>query len=1049
MRWQLCLNMPVRRPTNKCEPDAMTHRVFCAYHESGLCAAFLLRKWDIYAHFFFLLKNEELSKEEECKMKKKRLLSWFLAMIMVLGLLPTTAWAEKMPFTALAGEKSLVVEESIENYKYTVVTEYDENWNPVKTEERTVPLYEIAVPMNVEEVTLDFGAEKLAYAYNEDGNYVAAYAKNGSYENNGQSGETTAVVADGFENFVRVHTPYDENWNSTFEYAIDFTVEEAPFSVMIDEEEWKIEKFAVDYEYTVVLEYDENWNPIKTERKTVPQYEVEVPADTEKITVTFDEERLAYGYDDAGNYVAAYGDYGDGTTGQKTAVIVADNLTEYVRVQTPYDSSWNFELLYVIHLLTEDIDVSEPTEGEVSVEELLKNIAKSYEEESDDGWIIMDMAAYTDLGLDSTTTSAAAKQKYINTAIESVSQENADETTYSKAILALTAVGINAEELYMEDSETAVNAIARLNAAEHSSSAWAAPYTLAVYNQKEYENTEEYEEAIISAILENQQEDGSWSEYGYMVQTTANVLAGLAFYQDGDDVKAAINQAVAYLSSVQKEDGSFDDDPYGGGPDANTAAMVVIGLSALGINPDTDTRFIKNDHSALEALLAFARKDNRGFGYTNNESLNSYATEQGFRALIAAKQVMDTGEAFNIYDFSHNAGSLEPGYAIAESDGEDTTVTPPVVTQITVTVSIDANGDDWLDEKYVSVAEDATVYDAFMEALKGSGIKQKGASGGYIESMTKDGETLGEFDEGENSGWLYKVNGRLPEVGIKDYYLDDGDEILFYYTEDWTEDPDAGSRFEEEIPEEEAAAGNVSDLIDKIGEVTLENADAIKAAREAYDALTDEEKALVENYDLLLAAEALLAELFAAQEQVVLPVIEEIFTDMSADSYCYDAVQWAVANGIVSGVTETEFGPEQACSRGQLMTLIWRLMGSPATKTQTAPFIDVGKDMYYHDAILWAVENKFANGTDAVSFSPEQTLTRGQAVTFLWRAAGMPEPTGETGFADVKEADYFYKAVLWAAESGITSGTGDDSFSPDASCTRGQIVTFLYRCFVK
>lgn len=105
--------------------------------------------------------------------------------------------------------------------------------------------------------------------------------------------------------------------------------------------------------------------------------------------------------------------------------------------------------------------------------------------------------------------------------------------------------------------------------------------------------------------------------------------------------------------------------------------------------------------------------------------------------------------------------------------------------------------------------------------------------------------------------------------------------------------------------------------------------------------------------------------------------------------------------------------------------------------------------MYYHDAILWAVENKLANGTDGISFSPEMTLTRGQAVTFLWRTAGMPEPAETHTFADVTDTDYYAKAVQWAAENGITSGTGDNMFSPEDPCTRGQIVTFLYRCFGK
>ena len=160
-------------------------------------------------------------------------------------------------------------------------------------------------------------------------------------------------------------------------------------------------------------------------------------------------------------------------------------------------------------------------------------------------------------------------------------------------------------------------------------------------------------------------------------------------------------------------------------------------------------------------------------------------------------------------------------------------------------------------------------------------------------------------------------------------------------------------------------------------------------------------------------------------------------------------MQWAVENEITSVVTKTEFGEEASCSRGQLMTFIWRMMGSPAPETKRVPYVDVAEDFYYHDAILWATENDFASGTDGISFSPDQTVTRAQAVVFLWRAAGMPAPSSSVFFADVPEGEYYHDAVLWAAENGITSGTGEGMFSPDAPCLRGQIATFLYRGFAK
>ena len=109
----------------------------------------------------------------------------------------------------------------------------------------------------------------------------------------------------------------------------------------------------------------------------------------------------------------------------------------------------------------------------------------------------------------------------------------------------------------------------------------------------------------------------------------------------------------------------------------------------------------------------------------------------------------------------------------------------------------------------------------------------------------------------------------------------------------------------------------------------------------------------------------------------------------------------------------------------------------------------MAEESYYYDAILWAMENDIAKGTDGISFSPEMTVTRAQAVTFLWRAMGSPAPSGKVSFGDVPETAYYHDAVLWAAENGITSGTGEGMFSPDASCQRGQIVTFLYLAFGK
>lgn len=173
------------------------------------------------------------------------------------------------------------------------------------------------------------------------------------------------------------------------------------------------------------------------------------------------------------------------------------------------------------------------------------------------------------------------------------------------------------------------------------------------------------------------------------------------------------------------------------------------------------------------------------------------------------------------------------------------------------------------------------------------------------------------------------------------------------------------------------------------------------------------------------------------------------FADVSASSYYYNAVQWAVKNGITGGTSATTFSPDAPCTRAQAVTFLWRAADSPAPSSTEMPFADVPTDAYYYNAVLWAVENGITGGTSATTFSPDAPCSRGQIVAFLWRSKQSPMVAAENPFMDVNAADYYHDAVLWAAENGITGGTGANTFSPDAPCTRAQIVTFLYRALHK
>lgn len=690
------------------------------------------------------------------------------------------------PFTPSVGTITDVTENG-----YT----YDSDWDG--SLDAAVDLYTVTVPYGIQAETLTFSEARIAYAYDAGKTYLtscAADAENG-YANGGQAGELTANVRlterQTLPAYVVVQTPYDSNWSSQTLYAVQFeydhtftaSVGGAPITeITADPDGYSYYDFSTGITSTVMV------------------YTLKVPSGTQTVDLSFSDPVLAYSYTKDGNYLTGWYTGDAMYTGSTSASVAldydggsaapSDGEIDYIQIQSPYDESRNSTLYYAITFDDDrapSTEPSEPSPGTPSLTALLSGIAAGYVNNSSE-WVIMDMAALEDtmpdMAIKSTDT---AKQNYINAAIDSLQAESPGETSYSKAILALTAIGVDAARLYPVNSNTPINAVEGLSAVTHSTSLWVLPYTLAAYNQGSYIGTDAQEAALVQTLLDAQKSDGSWDEWG-TIDTTGNALAALAFYADEPNVQSAIDKGISYLSSQMKDDGTFDG---GYGSNANSCAMVVVGLCAAGVNPDTDSRFVKNGVSALDGLLSFALSDGTGFGYTNNTTRDDSATEQGFRALIAAAQVMKTGSAFNIYDFSRNAGALTPGRATGEAAVE--TPADPTGQEITVSFTIKADTGYWMNSKTVTLpGTDATVYHAFIRALSESGITQVGAEKGYVSSMTYNGRTLAEFTMGPNSGWLYKVNGKLPDVGLKDYPIQNGDSILFYYTDDWTQDPSAG-----------------------------------------------------------------------------------------------------------------------------------------------------------------------------------------------------------------------------------------------------------------
>ena len=168
------------------------------------------------------------------------------------------------------------------------------------------------------------------------------------------------------------------------------------------------------------------------------------------------------------------------------------------------------------------------------------------------------------------------------------------------------------------------------------------------------------------------------------------------------------------------------------------------------------------------------------------------------------------------------------------------------------------------------------------------------------------------------------------------------------------------------------------------------------------------------------------------------------FIDIKSADFFYEPVLWAVENGVTTGISDIEFGPNGQCQRAQIVTFLWRAAGCPLVEAEN-PFTDVKETDFYYDAVLWAVENGITTGTSATTFSPFKTCSRAEVVTFLWRAHGKPGSNAENPFADVKDTDFFHTAVLWAVENGITNGMDATHFGSLNVCNRAQVVTFLYR----
>ena len=609
----------------------------------------------------------------------------------------------------------------------------------------------------------------------------------------------------------------------------------------------------------------------------------------------------------------------------------------------------------------------------------------------------MAMGAYEKVRPSGSKLTDVAKQNMINTSIKNISANNPDESVYSKAILDMQSIGINPKELYPVNSNKPIDGIKGLNSASHSSTIWTAAYTLLAWQQGDY-SIETQEADVVSALLDTQLENGGWTafETAEADATGMAIMALSAYYDENADVKIAVDKAILYLSKVQLDNGGFDGT---WGENANNAACVAMGLCAMGINPDTDSRFIKNGNSVVDRLLDFALEDKSGFAFNvGDTTANAYATQQGFPAIIAVYHVIKNGTAYNVYDFSEN--TLSPGRATGS--GTVTTPSAPSGNKITVTLTVKADTGYWLKNKSVTLSGNgATVYHALIKALENSGITQTGAANGYVESMTKNGKTLAEFANGKNSGWMYKVNGTSPEVGLAECAVKDGDKIVWFYTEDWTKVP--------------GSTGSVG------GKGSSSTKDKKEEESKNEDPVVQEKPAFTET----------------------------TFADVKKDDWHYESVRYVYENNLMQG-TEIGFEPDRKMTRAMLVTVLFR-MTNPEKTEYKHNFEDVSEETWYSDAVSWAASEGIVCGVSNREFAPDEEITREQLALIFCRYGKMcgldtSDMADISEFSDAGDVSEWAKnAVSWAIKTELIQGTDKNVILPGDSATRAQTAAIITR----
>lgn len=643
---------------------------------------------------------------------------------------------------------------------------------------------------------------------------------------------------------------------------------------------------------------------------------------------------------------------------------------------------------------------------------LMDRIASTYAGKSGE-WVVFDMAAYEKLGFGKNTT---YKSNYLNLTTNALAGNSALVTDRAKAEIILPLLGVDSSKLTPYGGGEQYDNAALLAAMDFGTSHYTAPWILLAEEAGQLKLTDEQRSAMVKLLVDNQGDNGlfyyTWLDQKYDdADTTGTAMAALArFYETDSDVKNLIDKAVAGLAEVQGADGSFGN--------INTDAMVIMGLAAAGVNPSTDTRFIKNGISLGSAVLNYVNDGNNGFVYSydtgdSGAKANALATEQGFRALIVLEQLKKC-DSFNVYTLESKGGAAEPvdktvtafeANAKGEEDTDDTDDSGSGGTSQSETISVpftvSVPDGEWLSVT-VSTKKNVTVASVIKKAFATADITVVGVDKGYISAVTKDGKTLSQLDMGPNSGWMYKVNGKIPDVGIDSYKLSDGDKLELFYTEDYTKEYGT-----------EGWHGSGSGRGNGVSGTTVTGNPATPSGEQG----------------------------------------ENPFSDVNSGDWYYNYVVAMYSGKLMLGVSDNEFAPNDNLTRAMFVTILYRAAGSPAADKSN--FADVADGEWYAAAVAWAQANGIVNGETDTLFAPDGTITREQVAAIMFRystygGAATAADADIGAYADFGSmSDYAADGIRYVIATGIMTGKTDTTFNPLDNMTRAETAAVIARMLNK